>query len=492
MHKKILFLFIVLNLSYFHIANGAILLNEIMYDLDGTDTGREWIEIFNNGSDSIDLSTYKFFEANTNHGLSISQGDKNIGAGGYAVIVSDKNKFKIDWPFYTGAIFDSTFSLSNDGEILAIKDADLNIVDQYTYVSTLGATGDGKSLQKINNSWSSATPTPGMMNTSGSITKNPIPNENIPTTENTSTTSSSSAGTGSIYKLKKIESKIIKPNLVFVSLPTNFSATTTGEHNEPLYYGKYFWNFGDGSSMETDLWNLGKISHTYHYPGEYMVSLEYYGNIYSSIPTSVDKAMINVVSISIIISAVGNEQDFFVEIFNNFDYDMDVSNWYLSSLPKTFVFPKNTVIPSKKKIMFSPKVTGFVFADLPNLKLINSVGQLVFDFNYNKIIPIPIPIPDPIVSKRITSASVANTTNSVVDNNNKEYISFPIRNDLQAEDLQANVLAASNENITKTEDKNYYLIFGFVMLLLVGAVGVYLIRKRKIDYKDGDEYEIDS
>ena len=139
-----------------------------MYDLKtGSDDGREWIEIYNDADTPADLSSFKFFEADTNHKLKLIQGDANIAPQGYAVIVSDPTKFKTDWPNFSGTIFDSTFSLSNSGETLAIKDGDL-IIDQYTYKSSLGADGDGKSLQKINAngniSWQGATPTPGTPN----------------------------------------------------------------------------------------------------------------------------------------------------------------------------------------------------------------------------------------------------------------------------------------------------------------------------------------
>jgi hypothetical protein len=135
-----------------------------MYDLKGgSDDGREWIEVYNAGSEAVDLSNYKFFEADTNHKLTLVQGDKNLAAQGYAIIVSDPTKFKTDWPNNFSTIFDSTFSLSNTGESLALTDGD-SVVDEYFYHSSVGGAGDGKSLQKINGSWLAASPTPGTEN----------------------------------------------------------------------------------------------------------------------------------------------------------------------------------------------------------------------------------------------------------------------------------------------------------------------------------------
>jgi len=135
--------------------------SEIMYDLKtGSDEGREWVEVFNNSPEPVDLAKLKFFEADTNHKIIYIEGQANIPAQGYAVIASDPIKFKTDWQSFSGNLFDSTFSLSNTGEVLAVKSED-QILDQYTYSSSMGGSGDGKSLQKINGAWVASLPTPG-------------------------------------------------------------------------------------------------------------------------------------------------------------------------------------------------------------------------------------------------------------------------------------------------------------------------------------------
>ena len=68
-------------------------------------------------------------------------------AQGYVVIIDDPIKFKTDWPNFVGTIFDSSFSLSNSGETLAIK-MEIKLSTNIR-ISQLGGAGDGKSLQKI-------------------------------------------------------------------------------------------------------------------------------------------------------------------------------------------------------------------------------------------------------------------------------------------------------------------------------------------------------
>ncbi|MEK7569368.1 MAG: lamin tail domain-containing protein [Patescibacteria group bacterium] len=134
--------------------------SEIMYDLSGADESREWVEIFNDSSGPIGLSELKFFEADTNHKLVFVAGLESVPPGGYAVIAADAAKFKSDWPAFAGNLFDSSYSLNNSGETLALKNED-EILDQVSYSSSLGGAGDGNTIGKISGAWRANAPTPG-------------------------------------------------------------------------------------------------------------------------------------------------------------------------------------------------------------------------------------------------------------------------------------------------------------------------------------------
>lgn len=476
----------------FHIASANILINEIMYDADGTDTDREWIELYNSGTESIDLSGYKFFEANSNHGLTLEEGDKNISPSGYAVIVQDKVKFKTDYPNFSGSIFRASFSLNNEGEALSIKDPDLNVVDSYSYLSTTGGVGDGKSLQKVSGTWVSGAPTPGAVNASTNTnSENTNNNQNTnsanQTTSNaTSNTNTSFGGGTNISQNKKIETNILAPSFGFVNLPITFEAKTTGTSGEDLHYGKYYWNFGDGTSLDQDVIYANKFTHTFYYPQDYEIRLLYFGNPYSTIPTASNVFTIKVIPASIVISAVGDESDFFIELTNNTEYNADISEWSLVSLNKIFILPKNTYIQSKNKMILAGKITNFVKSDENNLKLMNRNGELVFDYG-SYIISNNTP--------KIKKAISVNTlkVGKEVDqtqNNSSEYISFPLRNDTQGSNLEANILSGV-ENTNLNKNNNIILFIGFAFLILLGIGGVYYIQKRgKKDEDNGDDFEI--
>jgi len=140
-----------------------IVINEIMYNLEGTDTGREWIEILNTGTSSVDLSEWKLFESDTNHTLTATQGGIVLVGQAYAVIADDPLQFLADHPGYSGVLFDSTFSLSNTGETIGIKNKTL-LINSVVYNPLQGADGNGKSLQRFDSIWEEADPTPGISN----------------------------------------------------------------------------------------------------------------------------------------------------------------------------------------------------------------------------------------------------------------------------------------------------------------------------------------
>jgi len=92
-------------------ANGPepVRINEIMYNPDGSDSGREWIELYNDAEYDINITGWKFYESNANHGLTYIQGSYELVSKGYGVICSDPTKFLIDYPGYTGTLYDSSF-----------------------------------------------------------------------------------------------------------------------------------------------------------------------------------------------------------------------------------------------------------------------------------------------------------------------------------------------------------------------------------------------
>jgi hypothetical protein len=139
-------------------------ITEIMYDQEGTDTNREWVEVRNVGTSSEDLSKWFLFSDNTKHKL-VPQTESIIPAGSYTVIVQNVEQFKVDYSNFQGSLFDSSWTgFNNTTESVSLKNPNLNIISPMTYTSGMGGNGNGNSLSKINGTWQNGVPTPGKDN----------------------------------------------------------------------------------------------------------------------------------------------------------------------------------------------------------------------------------------------------------------------------------------------------------------------------------------
>jgi hypothetical protein len=173
-------------------AFAAPYINEIFYDASGSDSGHEWIEIYNPDVTQVDLTGWRFYAAGSNHTLSATAGESLIlPALSFAVIADNVDTFLTDHASFSGQLINSSFSLSNTSDTLMLRDTSLAAIDQVTYLSTWGGT-NGLSLEKSLLGWASGPPggTPGQIN-SQSVTPTPmvIPSPTVepsPTPEPTS------------------------------------------------------------------------------------------------------------------------------------------------------------------------------------------------------------------------------------------------------------------------------------------------------------------
>ena len=141
----LLFLVPILFLIPNSAVNAQVIISEVMYDLEGSDSTREWVEIYNSGSDAVDLLKWRFFEQGVNHKLKVSQGSAVLPPQKYAIIADNASVFLEENSAVSATVFDSSFSLKNSGETLILRNGDLDDVDAVTYTSDWGAAGDGNS-----------------------------------------------------------------------------------------------------------------------------------------------------------------------------------------------------------------------------------------------------------------------------------------------------------------------------------------------------------
>ncbi len=363
---------LVLFVLFPYTIQAQVVINEVMYDVSGTDTGREWIEVYNSGSESVDLSAWKLFEANTNHKLT-ALGDTNLPAGGYAIFVDNSDKFLADYPSFNGLIFDSVFSLSNTGETLILRNINNIDVDTFTYDGSLGANGDGGSLQKNSSSWIAGIPTPGIVNTTTVIIPSPDIGSGATTASSTpsldtgsgSTTSGSSGGTSIIWSSHSSQSVAYTGNdevvlgisagrdrLASVGSVLAFEGRVRTPNNIDSSNVSFTWSFGDGTS------GTGRfIDHTYLFPGEYTIVVN--GNYQNA--HAVAKVLVRVVETSLMITANTDE---FIELTNKGKNEINVGGWIFESGNKNFIIPQDTIINTKQSVKIPRVVTGLSLREI--------------------------------------------------------------------------------------------------------------------------------
>ncbi len=474
MLKNIILFFIGITFfSTFNVVYAEVLFNEIQI----SPTEGRFIELYNDSDTNVDLTGW-YIQRKTSTGSSFSSlvsntnfTNKTINAHDYFVI----SKVSLT----NSDIVLSSLTLTESNTI-QIKNSNGDVVDKIGWGSVTDCIDpcpenppEGKSIKKKNNgSWVADTPTPGEIN------------EDTVLPDSGDSSSSSSSVSPTVINVSEIKNKkedikvkIITKSFVLVGNPLTLTASVLRNKEEVLSDGRYFWNFGDGDSKEITLReinNIEKFTHTFSYPGEYNVYLEYYPNYYGGAPVAFDQVAIKVIPIDVVISRVGEEQDFFVELSNDTNYDEDISNWIIMSDKKSFIIPRNTILGAKKKIIISPRVSGFSFADKYNLKLMTSQGSLVFEYTLPVV---PVSIKQNLKQERNVSVEKITIASEVL---------APIEKIPPTENLEASIVESDIQ-------KNYssYLPT-LVSVVFIGASAslVYFIRRKRIIPQTGDDFEI--
>ena len=379
------------------LAYASVFFSEIMYDLSGSDDGREWVEVHNDGSGSVDISAYKFYEGNTNHSLPAYQGNGTITPGGYAIIADDPVKFLSDNSGFTGTILDSSFSLSNSGETLTLRDSSLVDLDVVTYTNTGGAAGDGNSLQKSGSSWVAAPATPGADYASSGSSPSGSSSSSSSSGSSSSSSDSSGSGGGTVYSgpapVESLHAYAGDDRAVVAGADVVFKGKGFGLNKEPLVNARYLWSFGDGSRLDGE-----SVVHAYRYPGEYILSL----TVSSGLLSGADYAVINVRDPEIRILNFYSGSEGYTEIENASDLRLDLSRWQLTGSTVLFTFPDETYVLDRRSIRFPNVITGLY--SQPVLRYPN--GREV------KLLPVTIPViksPTPALEKISTTLAVKKT-----------------------------------------------------------------------------------
>lgn len=322
-------LFFLLNVA---VVDASVSINEVAWMGSVTSANHEWVELHNNG------------EAVSVEGWTVSDGINlninltgTINAGSYAVLerTSDESAPGPAFLIYTGA-------LVNTGATLTLRDSSNGIIDQVAggenWQNIGGDNITKETAQYTESGWVTAVSTPGAVSGVGTVT--PPPSSNPPTSNSGSSRSKSSSKTESV-NLKNPETKLIleieAQSIGYVNQLIPFYVTPKGLDEKDQRMVTYQWNLGD-SYQKTGR----RVVHRYLYPGEYLVAV--FGRKNKNEQTQTHKITILPVGFSLSLNAAGD-----VQIHNDTNYDVDISNYVLRGTNEV-VFPPRSVVLAKATI----------------------------------------------------------------------------------------------------------------------------------------------
>ena len=389
--------FIKTNLTLLLVAVSAIPLhafaqvkiNEINWAGAQGNSYAEWIELYNNGATDVNLKDSVLFEVNGT--TQIIKFTKTISANGYYLIerVTPSSLDPVPGINDDSGSFGGS-GLSNSGEYLVLKDASGAVLDSLDFSKGWPA-GDSKTYQTMQRvygpdatvgagGWVTATATPRAINVKDSIGSPQAPIvEDIIVTQDANTSASISTHENPTEVSEKIPvSKFLvsagRDRLVTVGAETLFDAKLTNTKGEFVDSGNVSWSFGDGAQA------VGKrVKHVYKFPGTYAVVL----NASNNNEDFVSRANV---------TAVSPELEVFcdysfgalcpIEVKNVSSYELNLGEWIIESGKSSFLFPKDTIILPKKKILLSKDLTGITPVPEKNIALKSPSGEIVLSQDF--------------------------------------------------------------------------------------------------------------
>jgi len=359
------------------LAKASVYISEIMYDVEGSDDKKEWVEIYNDTVGEINLKDWRFYDG-SNHILNEppangGRGSLVLPAYSYAILSSDATTTVANYPAYSGAVIDTVMSLGNTSETLKIIDASGAILDTVSYNSSMGANGDGNSLQKINGVWSAKSPTFGYANASSVQSSISSFQESQSSFVSISSSSvSENIASGSVaynYKNEQISAKAGEDKTAVAGADIVLEGNALGFKKEPLQNARYLWTLGDGSYKE------GKnIRHVYKYTGNYIAVL----NVSSGDISASDRLNIKVIPNELQIIDAKNE---FIKLKNKSGVILDVSGWFLKAGGAIFKFPDYSLVAANSELIISSDISKLKFADSNfSAELLYPNGSVAFSY----------------------------------------------------------------------------------------------------------------
>ncbi len=388
---KTTFLVVLFFIPKISLAN--VVINEVLYDAEGVDTGKEYIILYNNGDSSIDLTNYE---------LNAVSGDYYIFP---SFLLEPKSFVVIHWraegtdtksDLYTGTNgFDANMGDSS-GWVALFRSHPTTSTAKDLIVDYLEYGAAGKTWESAANSagiWPAGSFIPDVQAGKSIKLKIDGQDNNSPDDwmESVPTITSAPQQASDQNEKNEVKNQFVNNPpvadagddiIAFVGQKIKFGGTKSIDpDNDELHYE---WNMGDGKLIEKP-----SFEYQYLYPGTYLVALMVYdGKAYSTDTVTVKIQSIKISINEFLPNPIGKDAEEWIEIYNDSDGITDISGWQIDDEEdgsKPFVFPQNTILAPKSYTVFSHQITGVSLNnDKDSVRLIMPEGIVFQEIKYEK------------------------------------------------------------------------------------------------------------
>ena len=471
-------------------AHADVVINEIAWMGTTTSANDEWIELYNSGSDSVTLDGWTL---NASDGSPKIDLIGTISAGGYYLVERTDDATV---PGITAGVIYSG-SLSNTGETLLLKNNNEITVDTVNMSGgwTAGDSTTKNTMQKSGGAWITGTPTPGVVNVSNSSNSGSGSGNSGSGSSGSSSGISSSTQTTSttttVTKPKteqeywqeyvkqldpdpKYSARMIVPDTIVEHVPVKFSAVVKKFDLITVLEGKYEWSMGDGQSY---VFRENKpITYTYQQPGEYVVMMKYYSNVFKEEADSIHQKTITVIPALIktfVDVPTGN-----ITLTNTSTGDIDLYQWKLQAFTgSSFAFVTSTILRKDSSITITPHVHQLPYVSNKGIQLLTPDGYRVPNSGVASTTTQPLSL------SHTSYSTPENTANSFIENNNQE-----IPNEDSGESLyEVPQTASVSPFVNKPFSSSLLFIIIFVIGTLCATFGFHKISSILSDHKTSQQ-----
>ena len=360
------------------VALAQVVINEVLFDPTGADTGLEWVELYNNGSERADLSGWQLYPDGIGY-YTFPQGLEIAGNSFLTIYLRQSgvdNSSAVYDAAPTGNMGNSSGSLtlfsgeprgkdtikafiryhkpgSTERKTWESSAADAGIWTAGSFIdisslsegSSLGLRSDGVSFAD-SNAWTIFTSSSlGAPNSAGG--GSPI------SAGASETASSTPAAVSTPAALPEIPRLLVSTQTAtggVIGAPHRFASSVAAKTGKAITGElRYLWNFGDGTVAEGPA-----VTHIFSFPNLYRVSLD----VSSGPAIGSSYTDIAVFENTVIITEAELGKGGFLELWNGGATEIDVTGWMIQdNAGQSFTFPSGTRIASKRMLVLPNSVT---------------------------------------------------------------------------------------------------------------------------------------